>query len=60
MTEIDPDKLLSLTKAAAVLGVAPTTASKMLEPVRVSESGRKYYTLRSIRDQLAQTVGGAA
>jgi len=60
MEEPDPDKLRSLTDIAKRLGIAPATAKKMLKPVRVSESGRRYFTLRSVRDQLQDDGGEAA
>ena len=52
MADIDPDKLLSQAKVAQILGVAHHTVGELVKPVRVSEKGRRYYTLASVREQL--------
>lgn len=52
MPATDPDELLSTARVAEILGVAPATVTKLVEPVRVSPKGRRYYTLRSVRAQL--------
>jgi DNA-binding transcriptional regulator YhcF (GntR family) len=53
----DPDdEMLSTAKVAAKLGVAPATITRLYEPVAVAGSGRRYYTLRSIRAQQQKAV----
>lgn len=52
MPDTDPDALLSTAKVARILGVAPKTVTELVKPVVVKPSGRRYYTLRSVRSQL--------
>lgn len=52
MPETDPDALLSTAKVARILGVAPKTVTELVKPVVVKPSGRRFYTLRSVRSQL--------
>ena len=58
----DPDTLLSTPKAARYFGISPYFIEQNYEPVTVSKKGRRYYTVASIREQMAQrrTAGDAA
>jgi len=58
---VSEDRLLSMSKAAEILGTTTTTLTKLVAPVRTDPvTGRRWYTLRSIRRQLDNTDGGAA
>lgn len=53
MTNHDPaDRLLSSTEAGKILGVSRQTVIRRLTPVMTTPGGKRFYTLRSIREQL--------
>ena len=59
--DISEDSLLSTSKAAKHMGVTAGTLARLFEPAGVNpDTGRRWYTLRSIRRQLDDTDGGAA
>ena len=47
------DRLLSRTKIAELLGIDPTTVDQILTPSATTQSGRRYYLVSSVREQLA-------
>lgn len=60
MTDTDPDRLLTSTEAAALLGVSRQTVNRHFTAAKTTTGGKRYFTLRSLREQLATTDGDAA